>query len=389
MVSIMTTSRAWFEVIDQHRSCWNELVLPDKESGWGIQALELFDRKSGSTLKQVSMQVSAEEEEGSDFIRLLEKSKKTLQILELGGVDDSLLEEGLCDRLAIFPSLSSLNLYNDPMQLVRLRPSNVFKAKGVQDGNNGSKFQVLWVSHFKSLFNSPALQPRLLDSLVSLVVGVSYTAEEWRRFLERPSKILKHLEMHIDEEDDEHDQVLQALVFSKLEVLEISINKHEPEFPHWFKLPSTSTLILRGYRVPSSIPPCSRIWFRGSHFSSSDLCGLQDRCPQLEELRIFPPPHFNEQKQSDSVRFLSVKIDQFIPVLERRSLNVRNGLEVEGVEMVKLKTLIFPFKAVEKQMLVKDLLYKLKGLVKEVVDLGSVQNFVEVEIENLSPGYLV
>lgn len=64
---------------------------------------------------------------------------------------------------------------------------------------------------------------------------------------------------------------------------------------------------------------------------------------------------------------------KLIPFLRRRRQDVVEGLEVDGIQMVPLKTLIFDFD------LFDDVLPELRELVEEGIDLESVPEFVEIK----------
>lgn len=66
---------------------------------------------------------------------------------------------------------------------------------------------------------------------------------------------------------------------------------------------------------------------------------------------------------------------QLINMLLQRRRFVEEGFKVEGIEMVKLKALVLPFK-----LLTKEFLSSLEELVEEVVDLETVSRSIKVVI---------
>ena len=60
-------------------------------------------------------------------------------------------------------------------------------------------------------------------------------------------------------------------------------------------------------------------------------------------------------------------------LLQQRKKNVESRMEVEGVRMIPLKTLVVPFDECP-------ILSELRELVGEVLDLRSVPNYIEIGI---------
>lgn len=111
----MRVERKWLQIIDENRALWRELILQsnekdEEEKGWGLQVLQLFDHKSNSTLKRVSMNV-AKEVDSDSFVETLEKSKDTLQVLKIKGKSwDREVEEAIEENIWKFPNLEGCRL---------------------------------------------------------------------------------------------------------------------------------------------------------------------------------------------------------------------------------------------------------------------------------------
>lgn len=87
MVIVLRVCKARYEVIDENKALWRRLVLPKREPGWDSSIAELFDRKSCSSLQEISMQVMWKLKDDSKEMELLmealERSQETLQVVQL------------------------------------------------------------------------------------------------------------------------------------------------------------------------------------------------------------------------------------------------------------------------------------------------------------------
>ncbi|MCO5556954.1 hypothetical protein L7F22_010509 [Adiantum nelumboides] len=84
VVSVKRVNKKWSEIIDDSKSLYRVLILPTKEKGWDLKPLELFDKKSQSSLKQVSMEFDGKETREAVF-EILDRSKATLHTLQITG----------------------------------------------------------------------------------------------------------------------------------------------------------------------------------------------------------------------------------------------------------------------------------------------------------------
>lgn len=352
MVSVMRVCREWLETIDDNRALWRELILPEKKTDPGLKSLEFFDRKSGSTLTQVSMNV-AEVRERTDFIKILEKSKATLQVLNLTGLDYDLKKKVFWD----YPKLIDCRLFSLQWRTVQINLTSRGKEAGAQI-DPGSSLKVLWVCDSENLLRS---RSQMFNGLLSLYVIGGHSSSSWRRFLEVPSRTLRHLELTFK---GDHDQSISALEFPFLEILDLHYTRSSltRRFPGWIKAPKSATFITHTVDLLSSLPSCSKLWI--NHISNVNE--LQARCPELSELRLNTnyPETFNSED-----------CNKLISMLRQRKSNVEAGTEIDGARMIPLKTLVLPFRLVKDEFL-----SLLRELVEEVVDLESVSSFIELEI---------
>jgi len=82
-------------------------------------------------------------------------------------------------------------------------------------------------------------------TLPSLHFSAFYSALRLRRVLEPPSKTLRHLSIAFGPRRE--DQVISALEFPALKVLEVHLHPKDP-FPSWMALPHISNLFTMSFR---------------------------------------------------------------------------------------------------------------------------------------------
>lgn len=354
MLTAMRVRKDWMTLIDDHSSLWRHLILPDKWGGWDPEIVELFDRKSQSTLKEVVMKLNVSSLrrwnpaslDNHPLITLLERSKTTLQTVILNSSDRhfNMCLSGLPWKI---PNLVDCRIYQDTLGL---RPVCLVKTSIT---TTTSSLKILWIGSPRLL-----LKPKraFLDHLVSLKVRESLWSKKWRKILEVPSETLKHLSISIGDDDQEE----ATLKFPKLELTEI-----QPlhRFPSWMEIPRPSTIILREgpLRV---LPAISSIWFIGGLFKGSETA-----LPYLEELRI----NFGgEWSFGDESLFRSLSLT----LLERKR-NVNDGMEIDGVRFLHLKRLYVRFESESSEFInqLKDL-----DLAEEVIQLNDHSNRIEIEV---------
>ena len=241
-----------------------------------------------------------------------------------------------------------------------------------EEDDKGSSLRILWISDLKNLLKSHLF---LLNNLVSLILTEdSYGSLRIRRILERSSRTLKHLEITINngEERQIPKPQIPTLSFPKLKFLNICLgwNHNTSVFPSWMRLPSLSTLIIWNPRTLSSLPACSKLWLVGLDVNR-DLLKLVSQCPELLELRI----HIDRGREG---------FEEISSMLSQRKANVEAGMEIQGVKMINLKTLVVPFRYVGLRggtRLQKARLPELRELVEEVVDLReALSQVIEMEL---------
>lgn len=156
----------------------------------------------------------------------------------------------------------------------------------------------------------------------------------------------------------------EPLDFPLLEVLQLSrLNTLAGNrFPSWIRIPLEATLCIDSAWVPTSLPSVSTLWLGGL----INVEVLTSCCPELVTLRV----------DGDSYSNYSVGYkDELISTLKTRKGNAEAGMEVSGVKMIPLKTIVL-----RKCIFGSEQLSEISELVEEVVDLDSVPKFIEVEI---------
>lgn len=350
IVNVLRVCKDWLEIIEEHKSLWRRLVLPKRENGWGISAVELFDRNSNSSLEKVEMQIKLNWAESKRMMNLLEKSTATLQTLYLSrghfqGMED--LSE-LCWRLPNLPSFRMVEYEsNIPVNLTEKQTPK----------EEGKGFKILWVLTTKTLEEAFSKEPDRFDHLVSLRISKPIKTFRLIKVLIRCPQSLKHLSVHM--ENGYRPQSFATVNLTRLEVLELAVY---PNFPSWLRIPSSCTFINGNHGLISSLPQIEKLWIQDLRMVQS----LAITCPHLVELRIV-----KYQSEPLARNDLGALID----ALRQRKDNVNAGMEIEGVKMIPLKRLVFPSKILSQSQL-----SELRDMVVEVVDLESVERLIEVEV---------
>ena len=201
--------------------------------------------------------------------------------------------------------------------------------------------------------------PGFLKNLTSLAINKVHSESEWRYLLETPSRTLRHLRLDLSDEGEEQDfeeeqdyenekSQIQSLNFPDLEFLELQQNPQR-YFPRWTIVPSSLTLNIEQCDIMKGLPSVSEIWVQDMESWER----LAERCPILKGLRITS----EEFTYSDDGGF-----DNLVNLLRKRKENVEAGKEVDGVEMMPIKTLKAYFKGCT-------ILSELRELVEEVIEL--------------------
>lgn len=357
MVKMERVSRKWYDVIEENKSLWRRLILPSGKHGWDLPIFERFDEKSESGLVEISLEVGFEEEEEViPFVELLEKSKKTLQVISITQVlysdkIDSILSE-LSWKL---PNLVDFRLLDTKHPLGCILLTGQQKQVDKPQTNDGSsRLKVLWLVELGTLFES---HPQIFRNLKSLHLVSQVDTEDLRRILESSSKTIKHLSIGTR---NLPPLQLPPLELSRLELLQLR-SSCGTEYPSWMKIPRSSTIQIHNFN--------SSPWV--SSLSTSEpglILVMVERCPTLSVLRVIP----NVCAWSTGSKWVC---DELIPVLRKRNEDAEAGLERNGIRVVKLKTLIIGFKEVGPEAV-----DQLKGLVKDVVDLNDVPNYTIVDL---------
>lgn len=354
MVLVSRTNHQWLEIINEHRTLWRRLVLDLDKTGGQCSILELFDRKSDHSLREVSIQSIGEDQE-SVISDILLRSRQTLSSLRLdvgdpyGRLSES--TRALSDLSFRLSNLVEFKLFEvEPTRGSFGRPN--VRVRIQNEDQVAPKLRVLWIWKCDELFTNHL---GLLRNLTSLVLYQHLENLEMWRVLEGPAHSLKHLDIQIHEFDE--DQELPTLNFLNLEVLELMSYGY---YPNWLSIPSTSTFISKQYHVPRCLPSINELWVDSLMKWEENLAG---KCPILNTLRL----SFDKK--------VIAQIKRILPLLKKRIQNVEEGLEVDGVAMVRIERLIVPLR-----FLKAELISELRELVDQVVDLQTVPRLIDVSV---------
>lgn len=357
--------RAWSEIINENRQLWRKIDLLDIHDRWELIVLDLFDKRSQSTLVEINLRSSLlSASKVSHLIQVLSRSKETLKTLRLTNSFPTMpkrygepmltwLKE-INEYHRLRTELSGLSSKLPHLQDSRLTSASpgsktnvsIHKTNSRAKGRSGC-FQVLWATSYKDLLTSH-LHLHLLDNLSSFSIATSESVN-WSKILGPCSRGLKHLSISVAL-GDEGSPILQL---PSLEVLELRGGQ-----PSWMITPLTCLVILNGTSIPVVTPNASHLWV-GSLSGWENLAGGS---PSLEELRI-------------ELVFTSASLRCAVLLVRQRKGNVEADLEADGIRMRPLKKLIISFNDLKPSEL-----QELRELVEEVVDLATVPELVEVVI---------
>lgn len=317
MINVMPVCRKWLGIIDDNKSLWRRLILPYKENGWNpVPPLTIFDQKSESGLKQVTMKMKRlSDAELTAFRELLERSKGTLEIIKIGNCFNPFLIDlsWKCSNLIDFRIVNS-----NKMRIELLGDLE-------SEGDGSSKLKILWLpERCDILFTSHLL---LLVNLVSLSVGGYLKFEIWRRILEVCGGNLKHLKMAVDLPD----QTLQILPIElpRLKALDYdcrTFTRLADRTPYWLQAPLISFL-----RTNESFPPSPCVSTL-SHTGHPEMNQIENNYPVLVELM--------QTVRRGSIFRPDTDWDMLLTILQCRKINVETGMEVDGVKMILLKRVV-------------------------------------------------
>lgn len=385
-VKLREICKSWLEIIDENRSLWQvvnlareEITQYDEENDihnvtgegknpeWNEKVLKLFDDKSRSTLKEVSLKFEMYEldvDKGGyqnrandwcfrEFVQVLSKSRSTLRILsiEMSNVPDALLKDLLIGFDYRTMPLVDLRLWQGQYSVSSCQVKILRKSEevGKQVTKEGIALQVLWTCCLPNLLFEPDFIPR---SLVSLRIERGCHAQKLHPLLKASRKQLRHLYLFIIAENWE----LETLHFPRLEVLELSLNLENPEFPNWISCPSS--LKLSTWDVFHGLPSISELLIQ----KLKDCTPLSGRCPLLHTFRYKP--------FDSSIEF--PRLSNLVKLLLERRAQVEAGMEVDGIKMQNIKAVILPFKDFEgeSETSASRVLDQVKSLVETVIDSG-------------------
>lgn len=314
-----------------------------------------------------------EEEEATSLVETLQRSKETLRFLHLTyrtKYNDKTPDAQLASVLVTLPKLVDCRLVSPSSywwNFIRLhlcRRQEQEEVRVLEEASNNLKILWIWSSQVQSVFQSP---DQAFNNLSSLVIDGDVEYPKLRVILEKPSLTLKHLQISIKTSFLRSNTTgLQGLHLPHLQVLEIKESLSTSVYPRFLRIPPTSTILMRDEMV-YSLPSISRLWI--SHLKELHL--IEARCPVLVELRVVGP--FPEA--SSMFGLTRKEGSNLCSMLRQRKEIVEAGMEVDGVKMIHLKTLVINTTGIKSETL-----DELKELVEEVIDVEEVPPMIDVEI---------
>jgi len=206
MVKTRRVWKEWSDLINQNRTLWRRLVLQSrKEDSELAIALKLFDSKSKSSLREISLSIEGremedeeEEEEptpASGLPAFLLRSRETLRILNLSfGYEDD-ITRSMAALLHSLPQLIEFRLVNRDWESTTNLFIEVQDSQECQEDFHEREGKYLKVLGIWKSTNILELAGQLLSNLTSLIIGWMLTSREWRDILEPSSHSLKHLDI--------------------------------------------------------------------------------------------------------------------------------------------------------------------------------------------------
>lgn len=326
-----------------------------------LPALQMFDEKSASTLREVSIS----QEKGNPEIRILElldRSKNSLTNLSL-----NLYTYKTAFRLKIIEIASNSYLLEslvfwpfDEFWVSRFPKTRLTRScsQVSLDATRPNNLQVLW---YWDSFKDWKSKEDVLSSLVSFADPGYQDPTQFHSFISNFTKSIIHLAYSF-----RHQDMLTSLSCPNLSVLE---GEFPSTFPSWLDAPNLRIVIAESFTeetllsLPVTIEELWLFQFHASQAAGSDLNSLLKSCPNLKILKVGP-------------RFVRWKGKQFdlIMVLKARREKILQGVEIQGVKMKSLEKLVIPtklFKTAE--------LNELKSLVGAMIDINDHPAFIELE----------
>lgn len=233
MVKVQRVCKRFNEITEESKGFWRRLVIPDEIKEWDNSILDHFDRKSQSSITEISIKTPRiENEEG--FIQTVERSRQSLVSFRLDSEQASIEEGSFYLDKSLFPELVDFRVIDSYVEgnkpVVRLLQGHDVDDEGAKS------LRILW----QLVLNEKAAV--LWGNLTSLSIqGGVRDCSDWRRLLELPSRNLKHLSGTFFTFEEE-PVVLPSLAFPCLEVLGISGNI---TYPSWLMAPSSLKVVLR------------------------------------------------------------------------------------------------------------------------------------------------
>lgn len=233
-VTLRSVCKEFLEVIDNNKSLWRVLEWKQQEEECPVQALEMFDEKSASTLREVSI-FQAQGEPDDRFIEILDRSKNSLTILSF-----TIRFLTIAFRLKMIElasncqHLESMVLWYSDEDSLSLLPKTCLARSSRQSclGTERSRnLQVLWCFNLAKEWNGKLD----VSSLVSFADKAYYNSLQIRSFIIKFSSTLTHLFISSD-----NGITTPSLSCPSLRILE---GRFFYGFPSWLAAPNLQIVI--------------------------------------------------------------------------------------------------------------------------------------------------
>lgn len=366
------TCKKWLDAIDNNTTFWKTLVWiqkDDEESA--LPALEMFDEKSGSALKKVSISQTSGKpndprlvQEGDlDLFPILQRSKDSLEDLSFRMVNTHTARNPIMDLAASSTSLESLVFWTPSSvwrsDFPRTRLVRASRRYNQEDAPPSSKLRLLWLSTGEI---EKWIEKLDASSIVSLADAEAASPMRLYQLINPIASNLIHLSISLGA----HSSPPPSLSCPSLQIFEGEFG-FPIEFPPWLQCPILRVAIARLANsvfiqgLPISVEELWLLRWSGPRMVSN-LDDLLQVCPLLKALKL-------GRELLETLGVASV-----LETLRKREENVGQGFEIKGIKMSSIERLIVPT-----ELLTSAQLVGLKESVGEVIDDRDYPDFIELE----------